>query len=333
MSERYSLLKPFNIIEAEKYTVQLLNFFAPLNANKIRAELNEPVIDKSITPLSVNQFFRYSKEVLGDNLVERNNQNILQLITRLEKSNFLTYAGTTGNFSLGREKCYYFTRELTLAQIKNSLWLGECLGLEYVEYKSRPFVVAITGKSNGDEGIGTGTLINEDTILTCAHVINDMTVDPVVKINGKNITIIETKTHDKVDVGFIKIAESINLDSQLAFSEAFILDEVLTMGYPPIPLTKDAYIISQKGEVNSIIENYQGQRNFIYSSITRPGNSGGPVLSRRGYIVGISARHLGRESEREKDIIPFYEGISTTEVLKALKELDPNIQFLYEDFN
>ncbi len=111
-----------------------------------------------------------------------------------------------------------------------------------------------------------------------------------------------------------------------------MLAEILTMGYPPVPMTRDAYLISQKGEVNSLVQNYDGIEHFIYSSITRPGNSGGPIFSKRGHIIGISARHLERESDREKNIVPFFEGITSHEIINALRELEPDLNEVFEDY-
>jgi V8-like Glu-specific endopeptidase len=207
------------------------------------------------------------------------------------------------------------------------------LGLEYIQHRAKIFVVPITGSNQGQQGIGTGTLINNDTILTCAHVLNDMEIDSSVKIFNSDYEIKTKESHDKIDVGIIKLKKSIQGKNQIVFGEANILDDILTMGYPPIPMTRDAYLISQKGEINSLVQNYFGDNNFIYSSITRPGNSWGPIFSKRGHLVGISARHLENQSSNDKNVLPFFEGISSNEVINALKDLDPYINILYEDYN
>lgn len=66
------------------------------------------------------------------------------------------------------------------------LWLGEYLELEYINYRAARFVIPITViESKGNVGIGTGTVINPNTILTCAHVLNDIVVNDYITINGK----------------------------------------------------------------------------------------------------------------------------------------------------
>lgn len=334
MSERYSILKPLTMELAEVLTVEILGFFAPLNAQKMGKLLGKQVNEEVLTPLSVNDFFKYMETQKGILDIRRYQQNVLQLIKRLEQGNFLCSAGVENGFTLGGEKCYYFTRELSNLQQKNLLWLGECLGLEFILHKTKNFVIPITGEEpTGKIGIGTGTLINSDTILTCSHVLNDMKVDKTVNIGGRKIEIAYHKSHDKVDVGIVKLTEKVNLGFQLIFGDAMLLDEILTMGYPPVPMTRDCYLISQKGEVNSLVQNYDGIEHFIYSSITRPGNSGGPIFTNKGHIVGITSQHVERESDKEKNVVPFFQGITSNQVIQAIHEIDQSIEIAYEDYN
>lgn len=281
-------------------------------------------------------FFSYYREhdrIEGIEDIDKYRHHIILLAKKLERSNFLCYAGREG-YSMGGEIHYYFCKELSEIEKSNTLWLGECVGIEYIWYKIKNFIVPVTGiDSNGSEAIGTGALINSNTILTCQHVLNDMKINDSVMINGNKIKVKETYTHDLVDVGLIKIVESVDMDFQIVFGEASTLDEIVTMGYPPVPMTKDAYLISQKGEINSFVEDYHGIEHFVYSAVTRPGNSGGPVFSKRGHLCGMSIRHLEDETNKGKNVLPFYEAICSKEIIKALIELEPNIKYLYEDYD
>ncbi|NLL18045.1 MAG: trypsin-like peptidase domain-containing protein [Clostridia bacterium] len=333
MEERYSVLRPLKMEELERIVFDLIAFFSPLRSQEVRAKLGKNVDGSKILPLSVNDFVKYMEQVKGIKEFGRYHYHILALVKKLEQSNFLCKAGKDTGFTMGGENCYYCIKELSNLQSKNPLWIGECLGLEYIQYRTKDFVVPITGiDSTGGIGIGTGTLINENTILTCEHVLTEMKVDDEVRINKTNIKVLDVKPHSKVDVGIIKLDKSVDLDFQMVFGEVYLLDEILTMGYPPVPMTRDAYLISQKGEINSLVKNYDGIDHIIYSSITRPGNSGGPIFTKRGHLVGISARQLEREHDSEKNVVPFFEGIPSCEIIKALKEIEPDIKIAYENY-
>jgi S1-C subfamily serine protease len=69
---------------------------------------------------------------------------------------------------------------------------------------------------------------------------------------------------------------------------------------------------------------------FLYSAVARPGNSGGPVISSRGHVVGIVSEQLSEQQSTSDQ--PFYAGVSSAEILRALGELDPGIQFPWETY-
>ena len=68
-----------------------------------------------------------------------------------------------------------------------------------------------------------------------------------------------------------------------------VAQTVYTLGYPRLPGLRDASVTMQQGAVtNESVTSLAGERLFLYSAISRPGNSGGPVMSEDGYLVGIS---------------------------------------------
>lgn len=122
-----------------------------------------------------------------------------------------------------------------------------------------------------------------------------------------------------------------------SFNSVSILDEVLIMGYPPIPCTGDAYLLTQKGEVNSIVYDYLNKvENIVVSSITRPGNSGGPVISRGGYLVGMVTHFTeiktSTDKKEEATDFPFYMAMSGKELYNGIKEIDSDLAICYEDY-
>jgi len=89
-------------------------------------------------------------------------------------------------------------------------------------------------------------------------------------------------------------------------------------------------LVVQSGEVvNSGLTTIHGEKVFLFSAIARPGNSGGPVVSRSGYVIGIVSKDL-RSQDSKTDT--FYSGISTTEIAKSIHELDSSITLPFETY-
>ena len=68
------------------------------------------------------------------------------------------------------------------------------------------------------------------------------------------------------------------------------LDEVLLLGYPPVA-GHNPVLVHAIGEISAMPKRLDAQRrSLIISRVTEPGYSGAPVISRRGYAIGIVER-------------------------------------------
>lgn len=75
--------------------------------------------------------------------------------------------------------------------------------------------------------------------------------------------------------------------------DAFSLAQVLIMGYPPVPFSKEPILISSRAEVNAVIDKYTGDHpHFIVSTIARGGFSGGPCLIEWNFALGVVTESL-----------------------------------------
>lgn len=190
-------------------------------------------------------------------------------------------------------------------------------------------VLKIENKNKlGDYSIGTGFYINfleNDVsipiIVTNKHVFKDaskirvLTKDEI-EINHNSIIL-----DDKRDIGFIILSKLLNSKSFWLELHSEVLSDIITIGYPSIPMTKYAYQVYHKGEINSFIEDYQENKLFIVSAKTSSGNSGSPIIDKHGMVVGIITEELfEKEQFYIKGKLPYYAGIPSTEILKSLEE-------------
>jgi S1-C subfamily serine protease len=75
----------------------------------------------------------------------------------------------------------------------------------------------------------------------------------------------------------------------------------------------------QTGEVVSPdVRSFRGQRFFLYSPTTRPGNSGGPIVAQDGRVVGVVA-HTTFNKADDQDTPGFHRGIPGAEVIDWLE--------------
>jgi len=92
-----------------------------------------------------------------------------------------------------------------------------------------------------------------------------------------------------IDAPIIPLGD--HLDDWLG--DELVLEPVLVMGYPTIPMSREPVLIASVGEVNAIIDKYTGGHpHFILSTMARGGFSGGPVFTSYGASLGIITESL-----------------------------------------
>ncbi len=329
--QRYIDISPLSMEDKVVLVCNLIDFFDLTKNRKYREFLEIP--SQNIMPLSVLDFCNY-QEKFESSLVSKSHDHILNIVQKMERKNYLRHAGQTGAFNFGLEKCYYTHKEVTNIQRRGNLFLAEILGFDFLVWQTKPLIVQLVGrKENGDIHCGTGFLCTKDVIITCGHNIKDMKLDQKQTVCAQEVTILESEVHSTIDVGYIRISEKFKYTQGLAFLEPKILNEILIMGFPKIPQTKEPVLISQKGEINGFIESFDGNKYLLYSTITRPGNSGSPIFSKQGYVVGMAARDFYNNKDKSEDAdVRFFAGIPTSIIIQAIKDLNSDIKLPYEDF-
>lgn len=329
-SERYLKLAPFNLKKRIELVSLALYFFSPHLYHKVCSEIDKTPNPTAIEPLRARDFFRYLEKSGCLAEADRYSQQINELLANLVSHHLLKEMSKDHDVLSGTG--YYFFKELTNSQKQGILWLAPALGAEFIYDAYSRATIQITGKtSNGDIHAGTGIIIAPNWILTCAHVLNDMTLDnEQFTLDYKN-HVKQSIKHPTIDVGFIEMDTAIPLLGGMAFRDPIISETVFTLGYPRVPLSQNAALIMQRGDItNPNVTLFDKSIVFLYSAIARPGNSGGPIISESGQVVGIVTKELSEKSEHFP--MPFHAGIKTSEIIQAIKDLKIPIELPTETY-
>jgi serine protease Do len=142
---------------------------------------------------------------------------------------------------------------------------------------------------------------NCHNLLTARHVVEHKRKVEIRGINGEPIRLhsLRVPSFGDLDVALM-VVEQNAMDGlpYLRFESPRILEEVLCMGYPPIP-GFEAVQISDIASINSRVRVSRGrivaqaesyletQEYLLIKAKVKGGNSGGPLINKRGYTVGI----------------------------------------------
>ncbi|MDX1941053.1 MAG: serine protease [Saprospiraceae bacterium] len=162
---------------------------------------------------------------------------------------------------------------------KKNLILNILLGFEFIikTFSNSVFKIEPT-YSNGEKSIGTGFLIREKEnlfIVTNKHVVQESRELKVYDINDNIIEYSLVFENPEKDIAIFELSITPQTRAFLMNTEFDLLDEVITIGYPSVPMTKLAYQLCHKGEINSIVQDYYDNSLIVFSAKTSSGNSAG----------------------------------------------------------
>ncbi len=340
--ERYSRLAPLPV-EMEKTIATLaVAFFSPTNYPQFCQAIGKTPEQGRIVPFDGRDFVEFLEKTLGDEANKYIHQ-IRHLLDRLASNNILVEMGSRGRFVM-IPKSYYALGEQTEAQSRGSLWLARSLGGRFVHHEVSPAIVQIVGKNQkGDERSGSGIVFDPYHVLTCRHVVEMMTVRCTQRFQEQEIVIRSNSIfkHNDYDVAVIRVDETLTPARGLVFLAPMIAQRVYTFGYPKVPNVRprrpsetDAYLIMQSGEVtNEHVVAADRTELFLYSAITRPGDSGGAIISEDGYVVGMATNLTHGEYEDQVAFSPHYAAIPSHVLAEAVADMDLGVEIPYETFD
>ena len=169
--------------------------------------------------------------------------------------------------------------------------------------KIKPSVVRIltTEKYSGYEvryGVGSGIILNQEGyILTCNHVVENAPSIKIALYDGKQYDAKVISTNSNADLAILKISSDYANPQGLAvatFGDSDVLqdgEDIIAIGYPPL-LEKDVdeWLISDPKITKGIVSGksvYKGVKLIQTDAPVSGGNSGGPLINRRGEVIGV----------------------------------------------
>ena len=343
---------PVTFQELELLIRRIIEDFTLINAAKIKKGLHNVSDEQANTlGLSVQDFIDYNTKnnSLGKSAFTYL-YHINHLLQKLVEKSVINKIQSLGGLSILGDKYVSLNMPLPEEEWLKITSYAEYLGLDYIRERISPFTaIIVVCDDKGDDHIGSGLLISTNHILTCLHVVDGVEIKEVL-VKDVQYAVKDIYESGSKDIAVIEILECpLNPENDVVFSDGQVLDSILTFGYPPISRIRETPLIVQKGEINAISTNYNGNECLIYSSIVRPGNSGGPIFSDKGYFVGMVTEHLERKTAEntiivDKDtsveeqiqslcdqlnmipqVVPFYAGLTAKEIFEELKLLRPEL--------
>ncbi len=330
---------------------QALIFFSVQHNASCRKTVGRPIGEQTL-PLTIADFAEY----LGrrGTSVWTKLQEVKRVIDRMVHEGYLEYLGNVTDAPIVGNAYWAMYAGQTKAQWDGFLYLSNLVGPELIIREYGAATIPITGmNSDGDVAVGTGFALDERHLLTNAHVVKDMTLDKEfvtsvvapagaqsASVDSWRVRVVEThipEADDAADIAVVEVepgadGRGLFAPRGVAFRDPEWADQVLNFGYPPVPTSREASLVVHHGEVvNPLIQTFHGPPAFLYSAVTRPGNSGGPIVARDGRVVGLVA-HDVRDDGRPDDA-PYYRAIPGSVILNTLQEMGFGGTVSWEDWN
>lgn len=213
----------------------------------------------------------------------------------------------------------------------------------YAEFSAAVLPVVVTDE-NGDPSIGSAFHVGSGSFVTARHVVEGMT-DCCLEVDSfRHDRPLQAAPHDEkydrfelvalqpcfhpdndIDVAVFSIPSLSDLpriplgghlDDWINDGQ-FVLNEVLVLGFPPIPLAQSNILVAARSQINAVVDlTVVKHVHFIVSTMARGGFSGGVVLSEWGVAMGMVTSSLLKSDKPEE--LGYMTVLSVEPILECL---------------
>lgn len=300
-----------------------------------------------ITPTEIVEYFHNKQET--DIIIERRTiqsltslkpewEHTLDMSKLIRDCEKLATEGILMELSSGHtifERCYY-AQNFNETDAKYGSYDFIADGFEKIIERLSPSVLpVVVEKSDGSHDLGTSFVVgNNHTIFTARHVIENMKSIRILRAGGESLPIhkILVSNDERIDIAlvFTTIPNEDNVQPLKVSSKASVLDEILSIGFPPIP-GFDALKLYDVSHINSFIRlskgrivgsghSYLDSQDFLlFNARVKGGNSGGPIINKYGIVTGMLVQiPISSEDSSKIDNLGYGIAVTGQSLLDAL---------------
>ena len=203
---------------------------------------------------------------------------VARLLDLMAAKGLLTVVGNPSRF--GGLDGHYLTIGQPGEARRGALAFVSVLGPELLYHHCKRGLVHVTGRNGvGDAVASTGIVVAPRSVLTCRHVVSNMEVDSTQTFQGKECQVNDASIHchPSLDIAVLQVqGPSLAPLTGAVFRTPIVDQTVHTLGYPRLPGIREATIVMQPGRRHESVSHVALRGpTFLYSAISRPGNSGG----------------------------------------------------------
>lgn len=159
--------------------------------------------------------------------------------------------------------------------------------------------VRVRNDSCDELATGSGFVLDDHTIITNQHVVEDYGTLEVTTSDGRDVEVASVTTTTLADVAIITTVDALDWSAVLAGDDPGIGDDITVIGYPlGLELRSTTGMVVSR-EADSLDN---ADHVFITTALSEPGSSGSAAYNAAGEVFGVL--YAGEDETKRSIIIP-----------------------------